>query len=270
MSKDNLKRGLTEFNIFVNSLLSFLAAALILKLVIAFFRYKVILHFSGEVGQLNFEIVCTSPSFSAIWTYSAVYAIYGIGIFISLIIFVFAEVLFKITSRISGVSKLFFLWLSLLSLQHFLGFIFKGVILNQEFYYVLRWMHLPNFISYLVGFLSLILFILLVYLRFDRYLLIASSRYLIVDQFLKKRFAVINFFIVAIFGYLILFGINSFKVQIYEIIEFLVFLLALFISFFGAKKPKILTLKDETTSRINLFLIILVITLILAFILIKW
>ena len=265
MGKENLNRGLAELGIFVNSLLSFLVAALLLKGIIAFVRYKVILHYSGMAARLNFEAICVSSPFSKMWTYSAVYAIYGIGILVALVLFIVAEVLFNVTSKLTGVLKLVFLWLSLLSLQHCFGFVFKGVILNQEFYYVLKWLHFPNILSYIVGVLSLFLFVLLIYFRYNRYLLIASSRYLISDTFLKKRFAVINFFIVALVGYMILFSMNSFKIQPYEMIELGILLFALLVSLFGRKTSKIMTLPSESTSRINIVLIVLAMSFILLF-----
>ena len=270
MSTNNLKRGLTELGIFVNSLLAFLFASLLLKGIIAFLRYKVILHYSGEAARLNFETICTSSSFSKMWTYSAVYSIYGVGIVISFFCFIIAEVLFKLTSPYKGVLKLFFLWFSLISMLHCFGFVFKGVLLNQEFYYVLKWLHFPSFLIYITAIINIILFFVLVYFRFNRFLYIASSHYLIADTFLKKRFVVINSFIVATIGYVILFSINGFKVKPYEVLELGILLSALFISYFGQKNTKIFTLPGESTHRINLILLILAGGLIFAFNWIKW
>ena len=254
-----------SLGVFINSLLAFLTSFLLLKGIIAFTRYLVIQHYSGVHTKLNYEMICTSNSFSGVWTYSSVYAIYGIGVVTSFAIFILAEYLFKVTFQFLGVVKMVVIWLTILSLQHSFGFVFKGAVLKQDFYWVLCWMSFPDFLTYIVGVLSFIAFVLLLYVRFGRFLLVADSRNSISRLKRKRNFFIINYVVVSGVGYFLLFALNKFKIQQYELMESGTLFFALLLCAFRERDHKVSILKGETTYKVSWLLVALLTIFILIY-----
>lgn len=95
--------------------------------------------------------------YSALWTRFNILVITGVPPFLCLSIgLLLHRRVFKL-KRFSGLQKLFILWWSLHSLNHFFGAFASGIVTSEGFGYVAAWMYLNTALKFLFSLISLFL-----------------------------------------------------------------------------------------------------------------
>lgn len=240
-------------SIAINSLLSFAIAILIIKGLIGLVKYLTISHFSGIPELIHYEVICASPPYSPIWTYRSVISIYSVGVLFAL----FLVPLFYLMQRktkYNAILRLMFIWLYILSLHHSFGMIIKGVIVQQDVYYALLWMHIPKSIMYIFAVFISVAYIYMLYNILYTCLKISPSQTLINTPERKTRFFIFHYILVAIVGYGLLFSPFFKNIQLFEFIEITALIVPLAFATLKNTNKKVTVFKENSTSKIQALL----------------
>ncbi len=95
--------------------------------------------------------------YSALWTRFNILVITGVPPFLCLAIGLLLHRRIFQLKRFSGLQKLFILWWSLHSLNHFFGAFASGIVTSEGFGYVAAWMYLNTALKFLFSLISLFL-----------------------------------------------------------------------------------------------------------------
>jgi hypothetical protein len=134
-------------------------------------------------------------------------------------------------------------------------------LLKEEYFHVLNWMHFPYVLSLIIGILALFLLTFLYYIGFMYFLSIAPTLKLIDGIKEKRKLYAINYILVSLIGFTILHLINYPRIRLYEIIEVSSMVLPLSINLIRKLDKQKAILKNDTTSKINIFAILLLVFL---------
>lgn len=258
--------------VFINSLISFLSAFLLLKIFVGFIRYSLLKAFGGTAKIINFQVIAIEGPYSKIWTYLSVYLIYGLGIILCILIFFIAKILLNKYYKHKGGLKIFLIWIKIIALHQSLVLIFTGTVLKQDhsFIHVLEWMYIPYVVMIIIGVLCLLIFGLNIYLNFFRLLVFSPSVNFIDDIKSKKIFYLVNYIFVIIVGYIVLIAINFPHIYMYEIFEAGFLLIPFIIGLVRDRELPVSIPKNDKTYKIDLLLILFFTFLMLILFWIKW
>ncbi|OQA97587.1 MAG: hypothetical protein BWY22_01231 [Bacteroidetes bacterium ADurb.Bin217] len=243
-----------EYKIFIHSLLSFLSAFFIVKVLLLFVRYSTINFFNGSYELNHFEVICTNHPHSSFWTQTTVVSIYGISVVVSFCLYIFSKFLQK-RIKLESLHKLLFCWIQIILLFQSFGIIVKSILIQQDFYYALLWLYLPPVAIYVIGIIFLVVYFKLQYSIFFEFVKISPSQRLIKTLENKRLFFIKHCILPVLCGYAILFLIHEFEMYIYEIVEFSVCILILSSVLIRKKNKAIKIHKNYTILTFNYFLL---------------
>lgn len=132
----------------------------LLTFFIAYLTYQVAVMFTASRWSINsvlfyYEVFFPIGNNSDKWNSFNIIVITFMGPFISLIMGVIYILFYVRKVRITGLTKLFFFWLGLHSLNFFLGAYVGGMITSQGFGYVIEWMFMSTWLRFTVALLFL-------------------------------------------------------------------------------------------------------------------
>lgn len=217
-------------SLFYPSLLAFLMAYLLLHVFAGIAKYMVIRAHNGMISFNSFTVECISPADSGIWSYYAVYEIYGVGFVTAILVFAIAYLLFKKTDSDRLFTRFFLIWLTALSLHSALGIIPSNVLLQREFFYLFQWAYLSTTMALIVSFIIFLIYLLILRTLFMDFMQLAPSDYINESIRAKRRFFFDNVLKVAVAGFFILFAVSFFAIRGFEILDALFLIVPLYLA----------------------------------------
>jgi len=250
----------------------------IITFFIAYLTYQVAVMFTASRWSINsalfyYEVFFPIGNNSDKWNSFNITIITFMGPFISLIMGIIYILFYVRKVRISGLTKLFFFWLGLHSLNFFLGAFVGGMVTSQGFGYVIEWMFMPTWLRFGVALIFLFILGLVGYIH-TRYFLQASGSVYWTHKgnkpWLILAGAVAPWFFSIIFLFIVRFPNvvpQHNNIVIYDSVMYMTMLFpiaAMFINFYATTDSST-PLTKSGTRRINWIYVILFVSLVLIF-----
>lgn len=241
-----------EFIMVANSTLCLISAFIFAKFVIGLVRYLTINYFGGEIEIANFDVNCVTkdPTF---WTIKRIMVTYSIGVITSSLMIVGSLYSFNKFKYMRGLTKLWFLWLYVVSVVLTLGTIAKDIMLRRDFYWTVVYMFLPQPALYMIVFIASVGLLVVGYFFHRKFLRFSISLELVRTR--RQRMELYTFIAVVpviVVTYVLIF-IHFYHLRIYELTEALILIITVFVPYlrvYRDNKP-INLLKNETTNVFN-------------------
>jgi hypothetical protein len=244
----NNKYG-NEFIMVVNSTMCLISAFIFAKLLIGLVRYFTINYFGGEIEIVNFDVNCITRD-QVFWTTKRILIIYSVGVMTSSLLIFGSLYSFNKFKYMRGLTKLWFLWLYVVSVVLTLGTISKDIMLRRDFYWTVVYMYIPRNVNFFIVFLSSVGLLVVGYFFYRKFLRFSISLDLVKTRRQRMELYTVVAVIPIIISTYILVFMHFYHIRIYEITEALILIIAVFVPYlrvYRDNKP-INLLKNERTN----------------------